>query len=913
MGLAFSLLQPKIADDIFPGGSMSKPTRRNSFSFLTVPSPPTDIAELLDFGRQLHRAEMQRLKMRHRTGLGGQEVVSFRSQLMDQLVVWSYQAVLKLQTKTSGSEGTAIVALGGYGRGELAPYSDVDVMFLKKGRQSEAENLMVQKMLCLLWDMGFQVGHSVRSIKDALHIAREDLVSQVSMLDARLITGDPQLFDDFARQMRSAIQKHRRNFQERLFQSVEERHASQGGTAFVQEPNVKEAKGGLRDFHCAGWIVRALYPQQTLSQVLAEDEVSPDDWKKTLSAYEFLLRLRNELHFLTGRRNDTLSHALLGQVVDHFGFRGNRFQKDSEAFLKHYYIRARRVSQALETLMLRCQRETQRKPKWPGQGYFKVSLAKKRAKAGIGGLTLADSPRPEKWMQHFRYQQSQGGALDDSARVALRQSLQQASQSAFATSSLGADFRAILRNKGRVAGPIRQMHELGYLGRVLPEFGRLTYLAQHDLYHKYTTDEHTLRALDILDQIAIGEEPRHRQYQRIFSEIHDSSTLYFALLMHDIGKGLGRGHSARGAQLVGKALSRLGFDPDESEKVQTLVRHHLLMGHVSQRRNLEDPHTIEEFVRTVDRLDVLNMLLLMTYADAVAVAPGVWTEWKDYLLWELYYKAYDRLMFSNEVSPSAHAEVENVRQQVIELLRDEIAVEAIRNHFQLLPEKYALYVPAAQIALHARLVQKLERSDVVLEWENHPEKAYTTLNLVTRDHPGLFAQISGTLSAFNLNILSAQLNTRDDGVVFDVFQIGDQGGSYRLHQEDYPRVEKLLNKVITGQVSIEEYLKRHAGGHQPAAKSHRLSFPPRVHLDNEASPNATVIEVQADDRVGLGYQIAKTLAGLRLNITFAKLATEKAHAFDVFYVQDQDGHKVVDSARINGIVEQLRADVMGLS
>jgi [protein-PII] uridylyltransferase len=279
---------------------------------------------------------------------------------------------------------------------------------------------------------------------------------------------------------------------------------------------------------------------------------------------------------------------------------------------------------------------------------------------------------------------------------------------------------------------------------------------------------------------------------------------------------------------------------------------------------------------------------------------------------ELYYKAYDRLMFTEEVSPSAHAEVGNVRQQVIDLLKSEMSVPEIRNHFRLLPEKYALYTPAAQIAQDVRLVQKLEQTELVLHWEDHPDKGYTHLNLVTRDHPGLFAQISGALSAFNLNILSAQLNTRDDGVVFDLFQIGGQGGSYRLHQEDYPRVEKLLKRVITGQVSIEDYLKRHADPH-PATKSHRVSFPPRVRLDNAISPTTTVIEVQADDRVGLGYQIAKTLADLDLNITFAKLATEKAHAFDVFYVQDREGSKILDDQRMSKIVDRLKLDVMGLS
>ncbi|PYV41474.1 MAG: hypothetical protein DMG06_16970, partial [Acidobacteria bacterium] len=505
---------------------------------------------------------------------------------------------------------------------------------------------------------------------------------------------------------------------------------------------------------------------------------------------EFLQHVRNELHFLTGRRTDILSHALLNTVVKNFGFRGSKFQKDSEAFLKHYYLQARRISQILETILIRRRSETRRSFNWLGGRYSPFGAPqKKKASSQIEHSRFLRSP--EKWMQHFRYGQSQGVSLDEPTRTTIRQTLPQFKQAAFSTSALAADFRAILRNKGKVAQVIRQMHDLGFLGRVLPEFGRLTCLAQHDLYHKYTTDEHTLRALEILDEIAQGQGTSHGPYQKVLNEIHDSSTLYFALLMHDTGKGLGGGHSSKGALLVRRAASRLGFDPDEGEKIQLLVQHHLLMGHVSQRRHLDDSHTIEEFVKKVQRPDILNMLLLITYTDAQAVAPGVWTDWKDYLLWDLYYKAYDRLMFTQGISSSARAELETVHQQVAHLLKLEIDAATIRKHFRLMPEKYALYTSTSQIVKHLRLLPQLEEVPVVLNWEGHPDKGYTDLTLVTRDHRGLFAQIAGTLSAFNLNILSAQLTTRDDGIVFDQFQVGGQAGNYRLHQQDYPRVEKL--------------------------------------------------------------------------------------------------------------------------
>ncbi len=878
------------------------------------PDPQPEGESLLQYGRRLHRVEMQRLKMKHRAGMEGWQVVLHRSLLMDFLVGQIYCG----RSEASPGNplrpplaGMALVALGGYGRQELAPFSDVDLMLLRKSRQSQEENRQIENMLCLLWDMGFQVGHSVRTVKETQQMGQEDLISLVSMLDARFLVGDGALFEEFEKKLGRLIEKKRKPLEEKFILSIQERHESQGGTAFIQEPNIKEAIGGLRDFHSISWFAKAFHPGIRMEEVLARNGISSTEWKRTLLAYEFLQRLRNELHFTTNRHTDTLSHAVLGSVIRSFSFTKDRFQKDSESFLKHYYLQVGKIARVLEAVLASLKTYPRKNTPWL-VGKLVNFPGTKSANKKTHVSEIQSTADPEKWMQLFRFSQAQPSLLTEQAKVFIRRSLQQFNRSAFSKPSIGADFRAILRSKGKVAPVVRQMHGLGFLGRVLPEFGRLTCLVQHDLYHKYTTDEHTLRALDVLDQVALGNTPKHEAYRKVFNEIHDSSSLYFALLMHDIGKGLGGGHSAKGAVLVTKALSRLRFDPDEAEKIQTLVRYHLLMGHVSQRRNLDDSHTIQEFVKTVGQPDILNMLLLMTYADALAVGPGVWTDWKDTLLWELYYKAYDRMMFSDETSPSNHVAVENIRRQVMSLLENEVGARTMDNHFRRLPEKYVLYTPVEQIVEHLRLARELQKSEVVVEWVDHPDQGYSDLILVTRDHPGLFAQIAGGLSSFNLNILSAQLNTRDDGMVFDVFQVGSRTGAHRLYREDYPRVEKLLKKVISGQVDIGEYLKSHS---RPS-RSHgadRTSIPPKVHIDNETSLTATVIEVQVDDRIGLGYQIAKTLADLGLNITFAKLATEKTHAFDVFYVQNRKGAKIEDSAEIANIAHQLKTDLVGLS
>jgi [protein-PII] uridylyltransferase len=304
------------------------------------------------------------------------------------------------------------------------------------------------------------------------------------------------------------------------------------------------------------------------------------------------------------------------------------------------------------------------------------------------------------------------------------------------------------------------------------------------------------------------------------------------------------------------------------------------------------------------------MLLLLTYADAQAVGPGVWTEWKDYCLWELYHRAYDRLMLTK--SAAVNQEIEKTYREIMNVIGTEMTEKQVNHHLKQLPNNYVLYTPVSQIVEQLRLVSKLQHSEVVLEWLDHPDQGYCDLILVTRDHPGLFAEIAGGLSAFNLNILSAQLNTRGDGLVCDVFQVGSLAGTHKLHREDYPRVGRLLNKVITGQANIEDYLKTHTRPSMKATSMHAV-FPPRIRIDNSVSPFATVIEIQAEDRLGLGYQIAKTLSGAKLNIVFAKLSTEKSYAFDVFYVCDKRRNKIVEAQRLKQLEEQLRADILNLA
>lgn len=837
--------------------------------------------------------------------MSGRGVVLGRSRLVDQLVGEAFrEAFGSNESQAAVGKGIAILALGGYGREELAPYSDVDLMFLRKKARVDSEARQIQAMLCLLWDVGIEVGHSVRTVQESARLAQSDLVSQMSMLDYRLLVGDPGLAEELKRSLQQSFTSKPRLFQERLLASVEERHRSQGGTAFIQEPNVKESKGGLRDFQVVRWLFRGLHPGRRLEEFLFQHGHSLRDWTKAQAAYDYVQRVRNELHFQAERRDDRLTHTALDQMLQGFSSNGLPGAKSGEIFLQHYYRQAGRVASLLESVLQPIKTRPQ-PPSWLTWVTELPRIRHRRASSVSVGST------PEAWVRALRLAQAEPGLLDWTTRSRIRQNLGRFPQSDFSTQALGKSFRAILGQQGKVAEVLRLMHEWRLLGRLLPEFGRLTYLVQQDRYHQYTADEHSLRAVEVLDEIARGNQAWHGAYRQILGEVHGVSVLSLALLMHDAGKGWGRNHAERGAGLVHRAATRLGFNPDEANMAGLLVRQHLLMGHVSQRRNLEDPETIDRFVQQVGRLELLNMLVLMTYADGQAVAPGVWSEWKDTCLWDLYTKAYDRLMLAQESTVAGRAQVERNQKKVVDLLHAEVDQADIEQHFQLLPEQYAIYTRLEHVVAHLRLAASLKEAPVRLTWLEKPGKGYSELILVTRDQPGLFAQIAGAITSFNLNILSAQLNTRRDGMVCNVFLLGSPNGGHHFRREDFPRVGRVIEKVLAKKVDLGGQVMSHQRRHLSGRPAFRPS-PPKIRLDNDISPRATVIEVQAGDRIGLGYQIARALADLKLNIIFAKLATEKSHAFDVFYVQTSEGHQVTEPREMARISHRLRVEVDSL-
>ena len=871
---------------------------------------PVDARARLSSFKRFLKLETDRLRMRHRFGLGGLEIASARSYQVDQVVAHACRLALEEAEAPARVAllGCAVVALGGYGRAELAPFSDVDLLFLHQGRAGEAVRGFVEQVLQLLWDMGLTVGHSFRTLAECSEEARGDLHSRTALAEARLVAGDTRIFAALDRALDQEIRRDRRSgeaFLESLRRDVAARHARVGGAVCVQEPNVKEGVGGLRDLHAVLWVAQASHGCRGLAELHTAGVLSQREHQTARRAYDFLLRVRTEAHFVANRKSDVLTLDLQPDLAKSLGYEASRGLLASELFMRDYYRRASEIHAVAARVLCRPEPEAPRRL-FPTLGRrrptrdFEVRDGRLRAKSPAllatgHGLLAA-----------FAAAQAEGVPLSDELALAVRERLALVDRELRASTEAASVFVDVLRWRGRVGLALRAMHETGFLGRFLPEFGRVTFLVQHDFFHRYTVDEHTLRAIEALDQVATGAEAAVRPFGRVFDEIEDAAPLYLGMLLHDIGKGRGGGHVERGAGLAPRVCARLGLGERESEDVVFLVASHLDMSQVSQQRDLSEPTLVASFAERVGGLHRLNLLHLLTYADHRGVAPGIWNEWKGALLWELYHRARRHLAGH----PDEEAPGESAR--AVEALRREFPEADLERHFALLPERYLRRTDAARMGHHFRLLSARGDAPAAFQWRDLADGHCTELTLVTDDRPGLFAAVAGTLTAHGINILAVDLFGRADGLVIDTFKLSEVSSHGPVKPERRARVQAGVVSALTGGHDVAEAVASWlAKNPQRASRAlGRAARSPAVRFDQESSATATVIEVRAPDRPGLAWTIAGTLARLELNITFAQIATAKALALDVFYVTGAGGQKLAPT-ELAAVEEALLASLGG--
>jgi [protein-PII] uridylyltransferase len=882
------------------------------------PNPAQRLAALKKF----LKIETQRLSLRHRFGTTGEQIVQARSLIVDLLIERIAHTAIEEKFGTSAADVAgggrfAIIALGGYGRSELAPHSDIDIMFLRQNRKDAAfAAKLSEAILYMLWDVGFSVGHSDRTLGDCVTMAREDVVSRNSMIDARLLWGDKELFEQLTDRLEEEIfEKQKAALLGDLMKERELRYAKFGGAALMQEPNIKESAGGLRDLHTLLWASRIAYGRSTLG-TLVEAGIIPDrDTKAIGAAYDFLLRVRNELHFMTSRRTDALSLDLQHDVARNLRYADSVKQRASEIFMRDYYLHARRLHRLCESHLRRAVAGT-RKKNW---------FTRSRSTAAPGGFVMNDGALDliecggeladagpdqaeldgQRMMMAFSYAQATGAGFSVKLQDAIQSSLPVVNRAFRSSSAAAQAFMKMLRVKGRVAAALRLMHELDFLGKFIPEFGRVTCLVQHDLYHRYTVDEHTLRALGALDELAVSRGKETERYRNLYGEISDAASLHLGLLMHDIGKGMGGNHTEKGLRLAERVLARLGPETRMSDQVLFLIRHHLTMSHIAQRRDLTDEKVVNDFAKQVGTLDNLNMLTLLTYGDIHGVGPGVWNEWKDALLWELHMKA--RAILAPDRQPERG--VEELRERVARMLASEIDIDETRRHFDLLPEDYARSAPAQTIIEHIRLAHALNSRPVKTGWRIDTQARCADLHLCAPNRHGLFACVAGALTAQGVNILSVQLNTRADGIAIDSFKVRDAAGEPITDPARWEQIDDAIRRAICGELDVAAAVEKRLRSQTISRFQRRKIVAPsgtRISWDNQSSGRSTILELRTGDRLGLAYKIANTLSSLDLDIVFAKVATEKHLALDVFYVTNAAGEKL-DDDRLPAIEDAIRS------
>src|SRR6476469_590962 len=885
-------------------------------------------AESLPLYQKFLRIEEHRLRLRHQYGGGGREFCALRVELIEVLLQHIFEAAVASATRTrrGSPPPLTVIALGGYGRRELNPFSDVDVMFLhekERGEISAYASQVIEQILYLLWDVGFKVGHSTRSIDEAVEQANKDMLTKTAMLESRSLAGDTSLAVRFRTAFRQqCVRGHVREYIELRMQDQATRHAKFGDTVYVQEPHLKSGCGGLRNYQNLLWMTFFKEGALTTTHLVGKDWLSEPDQRRIEAAYDFLLRLRTDLHYATGRATDTLHFNVQDQIAERLGYAQKRGTLRQEALMKDYYAHTRNIFRVTERIT---EQFASGRASSTTRSLFSYLPRLKSPEESAGRFRIRQGQlfaqqsdvfekTPEAMMEVFELAQQRRLDLSPDLSDLFTRNLGLITGAFRASRGPREIFRRIISRKGNVGRVLRMMHRVDFLGRYVPEFGQLTCLVQHEFFHRYTADEHTLVCIDKLDEVMQTEDPKLRAYRALFEKLADPFVLYLALLLHDTGRAVGaRPHSEASAVFAQRVARRLQLDPRERKMLILLVDHHVTLSNIAQRRNIDDPVTVSEFAAIVKDQTNLDALMLLTLADGQGTSDQNWSDWKETLVWQLYhattqYLADRHLFYEREKTARA------ARETLVQARLGPDYAEEIEAHFDFMPDHYFRAFKVGDMVAHVELFRRFYEEPCfwegplapVFSWEPVPAHGHPVLTLCSWDRQQLLSKIAGSISLVPLNILSADIYTRGDNVALDVFRVSDLRGRAVTNEREMALVESTLRKALDSEAFdlsalLEQARKK---GRRPAVAD--LEFPSRVSIENQADPYFTLIEIQTPDRIGLLHDLLQCLSRNEIDIALARISTESGAAIDTFYVTDRRSHaKLTGTQRMNALHREL--------
>jgi [protein-PII] uridylyltransferase len=808
----------------------------------------------------------------------------------------------------TAAERLTLIAVGGYGRAEMALHSDVDIAFVTPWKQTPWAEQAIEAMLYMLWDLGLKIGHSSRTLDEMVRMARSDLTVRTALLEGRYVWGDTALYDEAAARFDKDIMAGTaRTFVTEKLAERDERHKRMGDSRYVVEPNLKEGKGGLRDLHTLFWIGKYVNKVRDVTELVDAGLLTRDELRQFQKAENFLWSVRCHLHVIARRAEERLTFDVQSEIARRMHYADRPGRSAVERFMSHYFLIAKQVGDLTGVFLAHLDEEFARS----GRRFALPTLRRrKRRLDGFvldrGRLSVPDErffiEDPVRLIQLFAVADREGLDIHPTVMRQAQRDVTAITNRVRNDPRANAFFLDVLTSKRDPAKVLRWMNEATVFGRFVPDFGRVVAQMQFDMYHHYTVDEHSIRAIDLLSRIEKGElDEDHPLSATIMRQIVSRRALYVAVLLHDIAKGRGGDHSTLGAEVAEKLCPRFGLTKAETETVAWLVRHHLLMSANAFKRDLSDFKTILDFVETVQSPERLRLLLVLTVVDIRAVGPGVWNGWKRQLLSDLYNAAEEVLRLGHKQA-GRHERVK-VKQAATAALLDQDET-AFADHVKRLPESYWVAEPEEVLAANARQMAAAdaEGRSLSIATQVDEARAATLVSIYAADHPGLFYRIAGGIHVAGGSIIDARIHTTRDGMAIDNLLVQDPlGGTFT----DPAQLDRLARAIEDALANRNRLADRLAARPLPRTRAEAFSIEPNVLIDNRASNRYTVVEVNARDRPALLSSLARALFDSKATIHSAHIATYGERAVDVFYLTDLLGEKILSAARLKALERRL--------